>query len=179
VAFFIPEVDGFGVVNRGYKEVTVNGLPFSTIADSTAGGRQVDGFHGLSIEYMRSPKLLQADGGWNRIVWMPASIKERVKDYIPKELMDKIATEAEAKTVPDLKSFLESRGHPVVELWKAKPAEVMAPTETAEEKEAAEGVPVLELSTLPISAGGFKIILKDAKIHAKKVIIRAEKREKR
>ena len=179
VAFFIPEVDGFGVVNRGYKEVTVNGLPFSTIADSTAGGRQVDGFHGLSIEYMRSPKLLQADGGWNRIVWMPASIKERVKDYIPKELMDKIATEAEAKTVPDLKSFLESRGHPVVELWKAKPAEVMAPTETAEEKEAAEGMSVLELPTLPISAGGFKIILKDAKIHAKKIIIRAEKREKR
>jgi acetyl-CoA decarbonylase/synthase complex subunit beta len=182
VAFFIPEVDGFGVVNRGYKEVTVNGLPFSTIADSTAGGRQVDGFHGLSIEYMRSPKLLQADGGWNRIVWMPAGIKERVKDYMPKELMDKIATEAEAKTVPDLKSFLESRGHPVVELWKAKP-EVTASTEAeetaAEEKEAAEGAPVLEFPTLPISAGGFKIILKDAKIHAKKVIIRAEKKEKR
>ena len=182
VAFFIPEVDGFGVVNRGYKEVTVNGLPFSTIADSTAGGRQVDGFHGLSIEYMRSPKLLQADGGWNRIVWMPASIKERVKDYIPKELTDKIATEAEAKTVPDLKSFLESRGHPVVELWKAKP-EATAPTEAAEtaaeEKEAAQGAPVLEFPTLPISAGGFKIILKDAKIHAKKVIIRAEKKEKR
>jgi len=182
VAFFIPEVDGFGVVNRGYKEVTVNGLPFSTIADSTAGGRQVDGFHGLSIEYMRSPKLLQADGGWNRIVWMPASIKERVKDYIPKELTDKIATEAEAKTVPDLKSFLESRGHPVVELWKAKP-EATAPTEAAEtaaeEKEAAQGAQVLEFPTLPISAGGFKIILKDAKIHAKKVIIRAEKKEKR
>ena len=49
VAFYIPEVDGFGIVNRGYKEVTVNGLPFSTVADSTAGGRQVDGFHGLSI----------------------------------------------------------------------------------------------------------------------------------
>ena len=48
VAFYIPEVDGFGIVNRGYKEVTVNGLPFSTVADSTAGGRQVDGFHGLS-----------------------------------------------------------------------------------------------------------------------------------
>jgi len=39
-------------------------------------------------------------------------------------------------------------------------------------------VPVAELPTLPITAGGFKIILKDAKIHAKKVIIRAEKAEK-
>ena len=50
VAFYIPEVDGFGIVNRGYKEVTVNGLPFSTVADSTAGGRQVDGFHGFFLE---------------------------------------------------------------------------------------------------------------------------------
>jgi len=177
VAFYIPEADGFGVVHRGYKDVTVNGLPFSTIADSTAGGRQVDGFHGLSVEYMRSPKLLQADGGWNRIVWMPLTIKERVKDFIPKDVIDKIATENEAKTVDDLKKFLETRSHPVVELWKAKPTEAAA--EAAEEREVPAGAPVLELPTLPIAAGGFKIILKDAKIHAKKVIIRAEKAEKR
>ena len=176
VAFYIPEVDGFGVVHRGYKDVTVNGLPFSTIADSTAGGRQVDGFHGLSVEYMRSPKLLQADGGWNRIVWMPSTIKERVKDFIPKDIIDKIATEGEAKTVDELRKYLETRSHPVVELWRAKPAEVEAPVE---EREVPEGVPVVELPTLPIAAGGFKIILKDAKIHAKKVIIRAEKAEKR
>ena len=37
-AFYIPEVDGFGLVHRGFKDTTVNGLPFSTIADSTAGG---------------------------------------------------------------------------------------------------------------------------------------------
>jgi acetyl-CoA decarbonylase/synthase complex subunit beta len=153
--------------------VTVNGLPFSTIADSTAGGRQVDGFHGLSVEYMRSPKLLQADGGWNRIVWMPQSIKDRVKDYIPKEVADKIATENEAKTTDELKTFLQARAHPVVERWKAKAEEVVeAP---AEERGVPEGAPVMELPTLPITAGGFKIILKDAKIHAKKVIIRAEK----
>lgn len=178
VAFYVPEVDGFGIVHRGYKDVTVNGLPFSTIADSTAGGRQVDGFHGLSVEYMRSPKLLQADGGWNRIVWMPMSIKERVKEFIPKELIDKIATENEAKTVDELKAFLESRAHPVVELWKAKPVDVAAETPT-EEKEVPPGAPIVELPTLPIAAGGFKIILKDARIHAKRVIIRAEKAEKR
>jgi len=179
-AFYIPEVEGFGIVHRGYKEVTVNGLPFSTIADSTAGGRQVDGFHGLSVEYMRSPKLLQADGGWNRIVWMPQSIKERVKDFIPKELTDKIATENEAKTIDDLKAFLEARAHPVVERWKAKAVELAAEgvEAPAEEREVPAGAPVVELPTLPISAGGFKIILKDAKIHAKKVIIRAEKAEK-
>ena len=181
VAFYIPEVEGFGLVNRGYKDVTVNGLPFSTIADSTAGGRQVDGFHGLSVEYLRSPKLLQADDGWNRIVWMPAAIKERVKDYIPKELVDKIATENDAKTIDDLKKFLEAHAHPVVERWKAKLVETAAEgvEAPAEEKEVPEGAPVIELPTLPITAGGFKIILKDAKIHAKKVIIRVEKTEKK
>ena len=177
VAFYVPEVDGFGIVHRGFKEATINGLPFSTIADSTAGGRQIDGFHGLSIEYMRSPKFLQADGGWNRVVWMPASIKERVKDFIPKELNDKIATENDVKAIDELKTFLKQRGHPIVEKWKEVPAEVAVP-EVIEEKEASTTVPVTQLSTLPVTAGGFKIILKDAKIYAKKLIIKVEKPEK-
>jgi acetyl-CoA decarbonylase/synthase complex subunit beta len=177
VAFYIPEVDGFGIVHRGYKEPSVNGLAFSTIADSTAGGRQVDGFHGISIEYMRSPKFLQADGGWKRVVWLPKEVKERVKDFIPAELVDKIATEENAKTVEDLKTFLKERNHPVVEHWKEEAVAVEGvPAETREE---IPGAPVITASSLPLTAGGFKIILKDAKIYAKKVIIRSEKDEKK
>ncbi|MGQ9459944.1 MAG: CO dehydrogenase/CO-methylating acetyl-CoA synthase complex subunit beta [Candidatus Bathyarchaeaceae archaeon] len=175
VAFYIPEVDGFGIVHRGFKEVTVNGLPFSTLADSTAGGRQVDGFHGISIEYMRSPKFLQADEGWNRVVWMPATVKERVKDFIPKEVVDKIATENDAKTVDELRAFLKAHEHPVVQRWKEVPVEV-AP----EREEEAVAVPTVPLPTTAIAAGGFKIILKNAKIHAERLIIRSEKgKEKR
>jgi len=176
-AFYVPEVDGFGIVHRGYRDVTVNGLAFSTLADSTAGGRQVDGFHGISIEYMRSPKFLQADGGWDRVVWLPKEIKERVKDFIPTELFGKIATEEEAKTIDELKTFLKECDHPVVERWK----EEMAAFEegvSAEAKEEAPMIPVATAATLPITAGGFKIILKDAKIYAKKVIIRSMKGEK-
>lgn len=177
VAFYIPEVDGFGIVHRGYREATVNGLAFSTLADSTAGGRQVDGFHGISIEYMRSPKFLQADGGWNRVVWLPKEVKERVKDFIPTELLDKIATEEEASTIDELRAFLKERNHPVVERWKE---EVIAAEEAmpAEAREEVPPVPVVTATTLPITAGGFKIILKDAKIYAKKVIIRSVKSEK-
>ncbi len=179
VAFYIPEVDGFGVVHRGYREPTVNGLPFSTLADSTAGGRQIDGFHGISIEYMRSPKFLQADGGWNRVVWMPFEVKERVKDFIPKEIVDKIATEKEANTIEELKKFLQEKGHPIVERWKTLPAEAKAIAVEEEAVEMPAEAPVATLPTLPITAGGFKIILKDAKIYAKKVIIRIEKPEKK
>ncbi|MEM4251316.1 MAG: CO dehydrogenase/CO-methylating acetyl-CoA synthase complex subunit beta, partial [Candidatus Bathyarchaeia archaeon] len=34
IAFYIPEADGFGIVHRDFKGQTVNGLPFSTMADS-------------------------------------------------------------------------------------------------------------------------------------------------
>ena len=175
IAFYIPEVDGFGIVHRGFRDVTVNGLPFSTMADSTAGGRQVDGFHGISIEYMRSPKFLQVDDGYNRVVWMPKEVKERVQEFVPKEVVDRIATEEDVKSIDELKSFLESKGHPIVERWKAMPVEVVA--EVAEEKEVI-AAPVAELVGVPVTAGGFKIILKDAKIYAKKVIVRVVKAEK-
>jgi len=176
-AFYIPEVDGFGIVHRGYRDVTVNGLAFSTLADSTAGGRQVDGFHGISIEYMRSPKFLQADRGWNRVVWMPKEVKDRVKDFVPAELVDKVATEEEAKTIDELKVFLKERNHPVVEHWEEEAIAVEEEV-SAEAREEAPLVPVATAATIPITVGGFKIILKDAKIYAKTVIIRSVKSEK-
>ncbi len=176
VAFYIPEVDGFGVVHRNYKEDTVNGLSFVTISDLTAGGRQVDGFHGLSIEYMRSPRFLQADGGWNRIVWMPAEIKERIKEYMPPEIFPKIPTEKDVKTLDDLKAFLKEKDHPIVKTW-------VEPSKDVEQQSEGEmTVPTLEVpgEYLPVqglpSGMNFKIILKNAKIKAEKMIIKAEKR---
>jgi acetyl-CoA decarbonylase/synthase complex subunit beta len=178
VAFYIPEVEGFGIVNRSFKGVTVNGLPFSTLADSTAGGRQIGGFHGVSIEYMRSKKFLDADGGWNRVVWVPKEIKERVKDFIPNDVVDKVATEEDAQNIDALKAFLKKKDHPVVARW-AEGAVVEETASAAEEEEEGAMIPVASAASLPILAGGFKIILKDAKIYARKVIIRSMKNEKK
>ena len=170
-AFFIPEMDGYGVVHRNFKGETVNGLNFVTISDLTAGGRQVDGFHGLSIEYMRSPRFMQADGGWDRVVWMPVDIKERIRSYMPPEIVDKIATEEDVSDNDELKAFLQEHDHPIVARWTAAPKE--EPGEIF--------VPTLELpaSAIPIQgipAGmGFTIILKNAKIRAEKMIIKADK----
>jgi acetyl-CoA decarbonylase/synthase complex subunit beta len=171
IAFVIPEVDGLGIVNRDFKGETVNGLPFSSLADSTAGGRQVPGFHGISIEYMRSPKFLQVDGGWNRIVWVPEVIKERVHDFIPEDVRDKIATENDAMTISDLKSYLKDKTHPVVERW--------IELETEEESELPmEGsgdyvaVPGEFSAMVGGVGGGLEIVFKNAKIYAEKVIIR-------
>jgi acetyl-CoA decarbonylase/synthase complex subunit beta len=112
ICFYIPEVDGFGIVHRDYKGDTVVGLPFSKMAAEVSGGRQVEGQSGLALEYMRSPKFYQADGGLYRVVWMPKSIKEKFQDAIPEDLLEKIATEDDVKDTDGLMAFLEEKGHP-------------------------------------------------------------------
>ncbi len=171
MAFYIPEVEGYGIVDRGFKGVTVNGLPFSTLADSGAGGRQVDGFHGIAIEYMRSPKFLQADRGWDRVVWMPQSVKDRVKEFMPKEAIANVATENDVKTVDELTTFLKEKSHPVVQRWKEATVEAAPATEGEEDL---DGI-AFPVSTATVAAGGFKIIFINAKIHAEKVIIKRDK----
>jgi acetyl-CoA decarbonylase/synthase complex subunit beta len=173
-AFLIPEVDGFGVVHRNFKGDTVNGLNFVTISDLTAGGKQIDGFHGLSIEYMRSLKFLDADGGWDRVVWMPQDIKERIQDFMPPEIVPMIATESDVADLNELKTWLTEKNHPIVERWSEEPD--AAPAEIGEIT-----VPTLEMpaSAFPVqgipSGMGFTIILKNAKIKAEKMIIKANK----
>jgi acetyl-CoA decarbonylase/synthase complex subunit beta len=112
--FYIPEVDAFGIVHRDFAGNTVVGVPFSTMAADTSGGRQVEGFLGMALEYLRSPKFLIADGGIRRCVWMPKEIKERYKEVIPAEVYDKIATEEDAKNIDELIAFLDKVGHPWV-----------------------------------------------------------------
>ncbi|CAJ35412.1 CO dehydrogenase/CO-methylating acetyl-CoA synthase complex subunit beta [Methanocella arvoryzae] len=175
IAFYIPEVEGFGIVTRGYKEATVNGLPFSAMADSTGGGRQIDGFHGLSLEYMRSQKFLAADGGYARVAWMPAGLKEQMKPFIPPEIFGKIATEREVKNVGELRQFLVERSHPVIQRWEAE--EENPEEEHVEEPGHAE-MPVFSAGELPLSYGGLKITLKNARIYADRAIIQWSKPKK-
>ncbi len=169
IAFYIPEVEGYGIVHRNYRNLAVNGLPFSTMADSTAGGRQIDGFHGISIEYMRSKKFLQGDGGYSAIVWMPQEIKQRLVEFIPQATYDMIATEDDAQTIDALHEFLIAHDHPVVRRW----------TERGElDDTSLSGMPVMTVGEIPINAGGVRIILKNARIYAEKVIIQPVKPKK-
>jgi len=112
--FYIPEVDAFGILHRDFVGESVVGVRFSTMASDTSGGKQVEGFLGLALEYLRSPKFLQADGGIRRLVWAPKEIKERYKDAIPEDLYDKIATEEDVKNTDELVEFLDRVGHPWV-----------------------------------------------------------------
>ncbi|MEM4502454.1 MAG: CO dehydrogenase/CO-methylating acetyl-CoA synthase complex subunit beta [Ignisphaera sp.] len=112
--FYIPELDAVGLVHRGFNGVTPIGLRFNQIADAVGGGKQVPGFQGIGMLYLKSKKLFQADGGWTRIVWMPLDLKEKVLDAIPIELRDKIATEKDANSIDELKKFLLEKAHPIM-----------------------------------------------------------------
>jgi acetyl-CoA decarbonylase/synthase complex subunit beta len=173
IAFYIPEVDGIGIVHRDFKGPTVNGLTFSSMAGHTSGGTQNPGFNGIAIEYLRSPKFLQADGGWERVVWIPSQIKERVKDSIPEHIRDKIATEAECQTIGELKEFLKSKEHPVVSRWKDGEFVKEQVKEKVPETEAVLPAQIPTSIEMP-GQGGVKIILKNVKITAERVIIKRE-----
>jgi acetyl-CoA decarbonylase/synthase complex subunit beta len=177
IAFYMPEVDGVGIVDRNFKDAAVNGLKFSTMAGQTGGGEQTVGFLGFGVLWMQSDKFLKPEGGWNRIVWMPSYLKERVKDYIPKEVYDKIPTEKEITNISDLKNYLKNKNHPVVARWvaeeEAKNAEEKKEEMPAIESAGVSGVPVMTTPSMAFpGGGGIKITLINAKIYADKVIIK-------
>ncbi len=118
-SFYIPDVNGIGLVNRRYSGETPIGIKFSTMAGMISGGTQVDGFKGLSVRGMKSKKFLIGDGGWFRIVWMPKDLKIELADAIPEEVYDKIATDGDCIEPGELRKFLAEKKHPIVEkFWR-------------------------------------------------------------
>jgi acetyl-CoA decarbonylase/synthase complex subunit beta len=112
--FFISKVNGVGYVHREFRGQIPTGRTFSSMAGEASGGKQTEGLVGASIEYLRSSKFLAGDGGFKRVVWLPKEIKEDLKNTIPEELFNKVATEDEVKNIEELVEFLKKVGHPVI-----------------------------------------------------------------
>jgi len=116
----IPEVNGVMIVNREYTGMTPIGMAFSTMAGIVGGGLQTPGFIGIGKIYITSKKFISADGGIERVVWMPGELKEeiserleeRLKDIGKLELMDQIATEEDTVSAEELQEFLKKKDHP-------------------------------------------------------------------
>jgi len=178
VAFYIPELDGIGIVDRDFRGETPLGIPFSAMAGQCSGGKQVEGFTGLSMEYMRSPKFLQADGGYERVIWLPKEIKDSLTDFIPEDVIEKIPTEEDAGSIKEIRKFLREAEHPIMERLKQAKESVEEPEieeEISEEPEMGTA-PMTQVAYAPElsmpAGGGVKIILKNAKVYAEKVIIK-------
>jgi len=110
IVFYIPEVDGFGIVSRDFVGSTVIGDPFSTLAGPASGGKQNEGYLGIGVQYLTSPKFLVADGGFSRVAWMTSTLKKAAGESISPELADKIATEKDVQNVDELIEFMQKAG---------------------------------------------------------------------
>ncbi|MFX0001745.1 MAG: CO dehydrogenase/CO-methylating acetyl-CoA synthase complex subunit beta [Candidatus Hodarchaeota archaeon] len=183
IDFLIPETGvGHGIIDRSYDGVAINGLPFSAMANQTGGGKQMPGFNGISVQYIISPKFQQYDAqlaglksGIELVVWMGKTVKDRVAEFLPPDLISKIATEEEVADLSELPAWLEKVGHPIVETEEYKAA--VGGIEEVEEEWEEEGA-MVPMGTVGMTipgvggAGGFKVILKNCKIHAESIIIK-------
>ncbi|MFB3902255.1 MAG: acetyl-CoA decarbonylase/synthase complex subunit alpha/beta [Acidobacteriota bacterium] len=118
----LPEANGVMVVNREYQGMTPIGMSFSTMAGEVGGGVQTPGFLGVGRMYIVSEKFISAEGGLQRLVWMPQELKDEMRErLVPRlaqlgqpDFLDKIATENDATEVNDLIEFLQRVGHPAL-----------------------------------------------------------------
>ncbi len=118
----LPEANGVMVVNREYQGMTPIGMSFSTMAGEVGGGVQTPGFLGVGRMYVVSEKFISAEGGLQRLVWMPQELKDEMRDRLAPRLaqmgqpdfLDKIATENDATEVNGLIEFLQRVEHPAL-----------------------------------------------------------------
>lgn len=119
----MPEANGFVIVNREHAGITPVGMTFGELASMTGGGVQTPGFMGHGRHFISSKKFAYAEGGPERIVWMPKELKEYVQDKLNatvKEIAgidnfcDMVCDETIATDSEGVLAFLEEKGHPAL-----------------------------------------------------------------
>jgi len=111
-------------VNREYSGMTPCGMKFTTLAGTIGGGQVTPGFVGHSKYNICQRKFIVGDGGLKRVVWMPKSLKEEIKERfnqraedlgIP-DLLDRVADEDVGETEDEVLAFLQEKQHPALEM---------------------------------------------------------------
>jgi len=147
IAGYVPECNGVMIVNREFTGDTPVGMPFSTLAGSVGGGMQTPGFMGIGKAFISSRKFLHADGGLQRLVWMPKILKDTIAEDLKRtadaqgysDLLDKIADETIAIEPDAIRKHMEKVGHPAIDLpemgslWADAATPEVATTTTTDE----------------------------------------------
>ncbi len=115
--------NGVVVVNREFKGMTPAGMTFGELASCTGGGVQTPGFMGHGRHFIASKKFLAAEGGIERIVWMPKELKDDVAERLNRTALelygienftDLVADETVTCDAEELLNWLTEKGHPVL-----------------------------------------------------------------
>ena len=105
-----PVSGGFIVVNREYAGMTPAGMTFGELASCTGGGVQTPGYMGHGRHFIASKNFIAAEGGIERIVWMPKEL------YGIENFTDMIADETVTTDCEELMAFLTEKNHPVLSM---------------------------------------------------------------
>ncbi|NQT30947.1 MAG: CO dehydrogenase/CO-methylating acetyl-CoA synthase complex subunit beta, partial [Deltaproteobacteria bacterium] len=124
IAAVLPMCNGIMTVNREYTGETPCGMKFTTLAGTIGGGLSSPGFVGHSKYNVCQRKFISGDGGLERMVWMPKSLKEEIADRLKArgeeigipDLPDMIADETVGVTEEEILPFLEKKGHPALKM---------------------------------------------------------------
>jgi acetyl-CoA synthase len=124
IAAMLPSCNGVMTVHRDYTGETPCGMKFTTLAGVMGGGASSPGFVGHSKFNITQRKFIIGDGGLLRMVWMPKSLKEEIKERIEKRgaelgvpgLYDMIADETVGITEEEILPFLKEKGHPALSM---------------------------------------------------------------
>ena len=120
-----PFSNGVIIANREYSGMTPLGMTFGELVSMTGGGVQTPGFMGHGRHFIASKKFMSAEGGFERIVWMPKELKDDVAERLNKAAKEKygidnftdmIADETIATDEEALMAFLQEKNHPVLGL---------------------------------------------------------------
>jgi len=120
-----PMSGGLVIVNREYAGMTPTGMTFGELASMTGGGVQTPGFMGHGRHFIASKKFASAEGGIERIVWMPKELKDDVAERLNKtaqemygieNFSDMVADETITTDMEELYNWLTEKGHPVLGL---------------------------------------------------------------
>ena len=118
-----PMSGGFIVVNREFGGMTPAGMTFGELASCTGGGVQTPGYMGHGRHFIASKKFICAEGGIQRIVWMPKELKDDVAERLNKtafelygieNFTDLIADETVTTDGEELLNWLTEKNHPVL-----------------------------------------------------------------
>ncbi len=103
LAFWIPEVEGIGIMLRNSEALTPAGETWDQLANR-AGGKQSPGIMGVSVQYMRSPDFLKGDGGLGNVVWVDSGLHRRIAGLLAPG--QPVATEREVSSLEELREFV-------------------------------------------------------------------------
>ena len=119
----MPEANGVIIANREYAGMTPTGMTFGELASMTGGGVQTPGFMGHGRHFIASKKFISAEGGIERIVWMPKELKDDVAARLNKtakelsgidNFTDMVCDETIAADPEGVLAFLTEKGHPAL-----------------------------------------------------------------